>query len=185
MGDSKKEKAKEEETAKAKVASKKTKSKKAVIIKLIIALVIVIGGGVLFVGAVSGWFSDTKVTLDEEYYGEGATFMELTTEDYNELVDAGKSFVVFVDQGGCTTADRLREYMTQYMAESGILVYRMMFSDAKESSLHDQVKYYPSVAVISKGKVVRWLRADNDEDAPIYNNYEEFAKWMGKTLKTS
>ena len=87
-----------------------------------------------------------------------------------------------VDQSGCTTADRLREYVTRYMTETGILVYRMMFAEVKESSLHEKVKYYPSVAVVSKGKIVAYLRADEDADADKYNDYDAFKAWIGKYL---
>ena len=54
----------------------------------------------------------------------------------------------------------------------------MMFSEMKESKLYELVKYYPSVAVIKDGEVVKYLRADEDEDAGIYNNYEEFVDWL-------
>ena len=68
------------------------------------------------------------------------------------------------------------------MTETGILTYRMMFAEVKESSLHEQVKYYPSVAIVSRGKVMAYLRADSDEDVEIYNNYDAFKEWMGKYL---
>ena len=150
---------------------------------LVVALIVVLFGGVLFVGAASGWFDDPKVKLDAEYYAGGAEFMELTAGEYEGLVGAKKTFVVFVDQDGCTTADRLREYVTRYMTETGILVYKMMFEQVKESSLHDQVKYYPSVVVVDKGVVRAYLRADSDEDAGAYNNYDDFKAWMEKYLQ--
>ncbi len=168
---------------KGKKREAKKKSKKTAIIKLIVALVVVVVGGVLFVGAASGWFSKSEIVLDQEYYGEGANYQELSVGEYEGLINDGKSFLVFVDQSGCQTAEELKGYMSQYMARHGVLAYKMMFSDAKNSSLHDAVKYYPSVAIVSKGKVVAWLRADSDEDAAAYNNYDDFEKWMNKYLK--
>jgi len=155
------------------------------VLGLVVALVVVLIGGVLFVGAVSGWFDDPKVTLDAEYYCETdcGEFMEIDATSYNDLIAEKKSFVVFVDQGGCTTADRLREFVTKYAGEVGIKVYKMMFEEVKESSLYESVRYYPSVAVVTKGKVVSWLRADSDEDAPEYNDYETFKKWMDERIK--
>ena len=162
------------------------KKRKPGALGLVIALVVVVFGGVLFMGAVSGWFSDNKVVLDEEYYCsescEGEDFMSLTISEYEELIKEKKSFLVFIDQGGCTTADRLREYVSNYALEHGLKVYRMMFSEVKESSLHDQVKYYPSVAMVSRGNVISYLRADSDEDAILYNDYEAFKEWMGRYL---
>lgn len=153
--------------------------------QLVVLLVVVVGGTVLFVGAASGWFGGGKVVLDAEYYcGDNCDgeMMVLTGAEYEELVRGGGSFVVFVDQSGCTTADRLRGYVKDYALETGMKVYRMMFSEARETSLHDYVKYYPSVVVVSKGQVVGYLRADNDEDADMYNDYDAFHKWMERYL---
>lgn len=164
--------------------NKKKKSQKSTL-GLIIALAVVVVGSLVFVGAVGGWFSKIEVTLDAEYYCDGecdGELTDLTTEEYEELVSAGKSFLVFIDQGGCTTADRLRGYVKDYARGAGVKMYRMMFEEVKKSSLHDAVKYYPSVAMIRKGKPVVWLRADEDEDAEEYNNYETFKSWMEQYL---
>lgn len=159
-----------------------TKKKQRNIIWLVLMLVVVVVGGVLFVGAVSGWFGEQKVVLDAEYYNAQSGFTDLTAQEYEELVGAKKSFVVFVDQGGCTTADRLREYVGRYMEEAGVSVYKMMFAEVKESSLHEFVKYYPSVVIVSRGQVVAYLRADSDDDAKVYNNYEDLEGWMKRFL---
>ena len=147
---------------------------------LIVALVVVLGGGVLFVGAVSGWFSDTRVKIDAEFYCEEGCeeFTDLSVGDYEELIAKKKSFIVFVDQGGCTAADRLRGYVVDWARENGVKVMRIMFEGMRETSLHDYVKYYPSVALVSKGKVMRWLKADSDEDAEEYNDYTVFREWL-------
>ena len=151
---------------------------------LVIALVVVLAGGVLFVGAVSGWFSDGKVTLSQEYYDkEGAGLKDLSVDEYNKMVDEKKSFVLFVDQSGCTTADRLRGYVDNWAKEKGLEVGKMMFSEVKELPLHENVKYYPSVVVISHGKPVAWLRADADEDADVYNDEKTFREWIGRYVE--
>lgn len=160
---------------------KKTNKKPKISI-LIIALIAVLFGGVLFVGAVSGWFDNAKVVLDPEYYSKDATFLELTTEEYEKLIQEKKSFIVFIDQTGCTTADKLREFINKEMSKRGIVVYHMMFRDLKETSLYNQIKYYPSVAIIKKGKVKTFLSADSDEDADRYNNYDAFAAWFDQNI---
>ena len=153
---------------------------------LVIALVAVVGGSVLFVGAVAGWFGEKAVTLSEEYYNsEGSEFLELDKTKYDELVARGESFVVFVDQDGCKTADNLQGFLQDYMGKNKIAIYKMMFSEMKETGLHEKVKYYPSVAIISGGEAVKYLRADADEDADIYNNNEAFKTWMDKFVVKS
>jgi hypothetical protein len=72
--------------------------------------------------------------------------------------------------------------MLNYGGATGVKAYRMMFSDVRNSSLHDYVKYYPSVVVVSRGKPIVWLRADADEDSDAYNDEEAFKKWLSKYL---
>ena len=153
--------------------------------QLLIGLLLVVGGTTVFVVLASGAFSRVSMTVDTEYIcGESCDgeYMELSPEEYEKLVAEKKSFVVFVDQGGCTTADRLRGFVKDYASSHGFKVYKMMFEEMKETSLHDFVKYYPSVALISWGKVVGFLRADADEDSDAYNKYEAFEGWMGEYL---
>ena len=156
--------------------------------QLVLGLILVVGGTALFVVAVSGGFGESKAVLSSEYICEDkcdGEYMELNKDEYEKLVADKKSFVVFVDQNGCTTADRLEGFVKDWSSENGIKVYKIMFEDMKETSLHDFIKYYPSVAVISNGKAIGFLRADSDEDADAYNEYEAFEKWVEKYLKKS
>ena len=159
------------------------KKKQLGVLGVVIAIVVVLIVGVLVVAVSSGWFGDSKVVLDTEYVGEFQDFMPLSISEYDDLIKEGKSFVVFVDQEGCTTADRLRGYVEDYAKEKGLKVYRIMFSEVRESSLHEFVKFYPSVVLVSRGKPVAWLRADADEDADMYNDYDSFRGWIGRYLE--
>ena len=85
-----------------------------------------------------------------------------------------------MDQNGCETADTVREFVKDWATEKKVKVLRIMFSKMKETSLHEYVKYYPSVVVISEGRPIGYLRADNNEDAEMYNNYEVFKGWIEK-----
>lgn len=162
------------------------KKKQAGVLSLIVALVIVLFGSILFVGATSGWFDNDEAILDNEYICQDncdGEYTELDAAGYEDLIGSHKSFLVFVDQPECTTADRLRTFLTDYAKERQIRPYRMLFSETKNSSLHDSVKYYPSVAIISKGKVIGAMQADSDADAPAYNDYGAFKEWISRYLK--
>lgn len=166
------------------MSAEKKKQKK--VLGLVVGLVVVLFGGLLFMGAVSGWFDNPKAELDDEYICANECdedrIMDISAEEYEELIKKHKSFVILIDQGGCTTADRLRGYIDNYAKEAGIKVYRIMFDRMKESSLHEYVKYYPSVAVISKGRVIGYLRADSDDDADMYNDEGAFKTWIQSYL---
>ena len=154
------------------------------VLGLAIGLVLVLIGGVIAVGAIGGWFDDGKMELSPEYVNVAEPgLVELGVEEYGALVESGKSFVVFVDQGGCTTADRLETFVTNWAKDRGAQVYKIMFEEMKQTVLHEAVKYYPSVALVFKGKPVAWLRADADEDAEAYNDEEAFKGWMGRYVE--
>lgn len=166
---------------------KKVQKKGKKIWALVLALLAVVCGSVLFVGAVSGWFNGSVIAeVDSEYYCDNKCHLELkdvSIDEYNQMISDEKSFVVVVDQGGCTTADRIKEYAERYSNGRRFQVFKIMYSGIKETNLSEKVKYYPSVAVISKGKVITALRADSDEDAPIYNNYEDFENWLNRFVR--
>lgn len=159
---------------------RKEKKKQGKILGLAILLVIVLISSLVFVGAVSGWFEDTKVVLDREYTGKFEDFKTISAEEYEELINKKASFVLMIDQSGCHTADRLREFAKDWGTEKEVKFLKMMFSDMKGTSLHDYVKYYPSVVVISRGRPIGYLRADSDEDADEYNDYDAFKEWIEK-----
>ena len=167
-------------------ARKKGMPKWAKIGLLMVGLILVITESIVFAVSLVGWFDDKKkVEISSEYVcgaGEVPEFINVDAPGYEQLAAEKKSFVIFVDQGGCATADGLRERLMEYAKKKGIRINRIMFSEMKETTLHDKIKFYPSVAIISDGEVVAWLRADLAADAEIYNDYDALEKWLGKWL---
>ncbi len=158
---------------------KKGEKRRAILVAIVLAALVL--AAVAF-GVRDGWLGGAKVVLSEGYYGEFTDYQDLSVEKYEELVGKGDSFVLFVDQGGCETAERLRGFVKDWASEKDVKVQRIMFSEMKKTSLHELVKYYPSVVVVEKGKVRAFLRADSDEDADIYNDYEKFKGWIEKYI---
>ena len=154
--------------------------------QLVIGLILVVGGTVVFILAVSGVFSSPRAEISVEYLcGDDCSgeYIEIGVDEYEKLIEEKKSLVVFVDQGGCTTADRLEGYVSDWAKDKGVKPFKIMYEQMKKTSLADSVKFYPSVAVISNGKPIGWLRADEDEDSDAYNNYDAFLTWIQKYLK--
>ncbi|MBQ2695402.1 hypothetical protein IJG04_02070 [Candidatus Saccharibacteria bacterium] len=177
------EKSKQYEPSVQKNTKNMTKKKKVPnVAVLVVALVAVLGFGVLMAGGMSGWFDDGRASIDTEYYVENPEYIDLSVDGYNDLVEDKKSFVIFVDQSGCHTAEKIRDNLREYMEEKGLNVYHMMFADLKETSLYNYVRYYPSVVVVERGVPLVWLRADVDDDAEAYNNYEALAGWLNQHI---
>lgn len=155
------------------------KTPKIKLVLLALAAVAVFGGSILFVGAASGWFSGqeipVKVVLDPEYLGQYET-KSLDKTTYESLVEAKKSFIIISYLPGCTA--KILSFTSKFASENNITIYYMDFGTLKTTPLHDQVKYSPSVIIISKGEIADFLRSDKDEDTPKYNNYDDFSAWL-------
>ena len=131
-------------------------------------------------GVRGGWFNERKIVLEEEYLGEFTDYMSISAEDYEKLIEEKNSFILLVDQYGCNAADTMREFVKDWATEKKVKVLKIMFSEMRETSLHEYVKYYPSVAIISEGEVIGYLRADSNEDSEMFNDYEVFKNWVEK-----
>ena len=143
-------------------------------------LVLIISGVLLLIGVAILLFlilSSKKIILDSDQFGS-SEFIDISGEEYEKMSSEKKSFLVVVDQDGCITAAGMKKIAKEIMDEKNVKVYRIMFSDVREISMHDQVKHYPSFVIVEKGKIKAWLKADADEDTERYKNKEELKNWL-------
>ncbi len=175
----------------------KSNNSKKKTVWLLLGLVAVIGVTVLLIlglstggGVGDGWpvegGGSGTVVLDTDFdCGENCegNFINVDSTSYENLILNKQSFIVVVDQKACVTGVRLRGFIDDYVGESGLKAYRIMFEDMKQTSLYDKITYYPSVAVIDKGKMVAWLDAESNEDKPMFNEFESFNAWLNKYIK--
>lgn len=161
------------------------KNKRKIVSCLILGLVVVLILVVVATGLHNNWFDNEKVVLDDKYYcsdGCENSLIDLSDLEYEKLIDDNESFLIFVDQSGCNTADDMRGFVESYSSKNGIKFYRMMYEDLHSSTLHEQVKFYPSVVVVENGRIKNFLKADSDEDKNAYEDYEFFEKWLDRYL---
>ena len=126
-------------------------------------------------------YEPSTFRLDDEYYGE-SEMIELYKDEYEKLIAEQKTFVVMIDKVGCKTTETMRDNMASFPDDLKFKYYRMMWSEVRESSLHEYVKFTPSVAIIYKGKVKAWLQADRDEDSEYFNSAEALKQWLQKYI---
>lgn len=152
-------------------------SRRHVIALLVLVIIIVAVAAYTFF-----FLRQTPVQLNAEYYNSTAV-VDIDKDQYNQLIKDEKSFVVMVDNPGCTTTARMREFMSELPANLQFSYYRIMWQDAKETSLHDFVKYFPSIVVVDHGRVSYYLRADEDVDSNYYNDAAALQSWLEQRIK--
>lgn len=118
-----------------------------------------------------------KFYLEDKYYGKNQ-FVDITSADLNNLIKEKESFALFVYQPACVTSADFEQVLYDFMETNNIQIYKISFSDLKETEIKNTIKYYPSFAVFNKGKMVDYLDANSDEDLKYYKSKEGFTKWF-------
>lgn len=120
--------------------------------------------------------------LDEEMYDKSEA-IDIDKGTYEKLIADKKSFIIMIDKPDCFTTANLRRRMKEFPEEMQFKYYRIMWSQAKESSLHESVKFVPSVAIVREGKIIDFLDADSAEDTDKYNDAEALRSWIDEYIK--
>lgn len=150
-----------------------TKKKALIAGSACVAITAIAGTAILF----STNSDPSTFRLEDEYYAQSES-MDINKDDYEKLISENKTFVVMIDKPGCVTTKAMRENMANFPEDTQFKYYHMMWDDVKESSLHEYVKYTPSVAIVYRGKVKAFLKADSDDDAAYYNDAEALKNWI-------
>ena len=120
--------------------------------------------------------------LENIYYGK-KDITEIDKNKLNELTEKKESFAVFVYQPMCITSSDFESVLQNFLEENQISIYKIAFSNIKDTELGSKVQYYPSFIIYKKGKIVDFLEANKDEDVDCYTKEEGFKNWFTKYIK--
>ena len=120
--------------------------------------------------------------LENNYYGKN-NMTEININELNKLIDNKESFVVFVYQPLCITSTNFESILKDFLEEKKISIYKIAFSNIKNTKIGKTIKYYPSFIIYNKGKMVDFLEANKDEDIKYYTSKKEFESWFTKYIK--
>lgn len=123
-----------------------------------------------------------RFALSEEMYEE-AGLVDITAEEYADLVATKKSFVVVMHMVICPAEFPVRDVAKQLANEDGVRIYGLVEEEFKKTTLAQEVKYLPSMAIIREGELVDYLDAEADEDLLVYKTVEELRKWLGRWVE--
>ena len=117
-----------------------------------------------------------KIYLDNEYYGSGE-FIEISAEEYNNL--ESNNYVLFTYNSYCNLAVPCDKVFLEAIKKNHINILSMTFEEFKNTKLYNDVKYAPSVIIVSDGKIIDYLDANDDEDLEKYQSSDAFSEWLG------
>lgn len=149
--------------------------KKIVIFIIVLSLVV----GIILIG--SKTLNKKAFSLDDDYYGTKEV-LEIKNDKLEELISKKKNFVVFIYQPLCTTSGDFSKVLDDFLEEEQLSIYKLAFSNIENSELKNKVKYYPSVVIYKKGKIVAYLEANKNDDIKYYESKEGFKEWLSKYI---
>ena len=143
--------------------------KKKVLICLFSALTILLAG--------CDFGSTKKFYLDDEFYGSWK-MIEITAEKFSELDN--ENYVLFTYNNFCAMAIPCEEIFDEFLEQNDVTFLSMRYDEFKKTTLHETVKFAPSIVVVKNWKVIAYLDSEKDEDLVRYQDVEEFGKWINK-----
>ncbi len=152
--------------------------KKKVIICISIIFILIITIGIILLTNKR----EKPFYLEDKYYGTN-NMTEIKMDDLNKLIDKKESFAIFIYQPMCVTSSNFESVLSDFLEDNQISIYKIAFSNVKNTDIGKVVKYYPSFIIYNKGKMIDFLEADKDEDVKYYSSKKEFANWFTKYVK--
>ena len=144
-------------------------NKKLLIIPILLLLAIII--------VIIKNLPEKQFYLEDNYYGE-SKIIEIDKDKLENLIDDKESFALFIYQPACVTSSNFEKVIKEFLEENSITIYMIAFSNIKETSLGENVKYYPSFAIYNKGKLIDNLEADKNDDLKYFESKKGFQKWF-------
>ena len=120
---------------------------------------------------------ETKFYLEDKYY-DSSEFIEIDKSDLEKLIDDKESFALFIYQPACVTSANFEKNLTEFSKDNNLTIYKIAFSNIKDTSLSKYIKYYPSFAIFNKGNIISYLDANSDKDLKYYKSKKDFTDWF-------
>lgn len=140
------------------------------LIILFVTLLICIGGFLIF-------HQHQTFSLSPEFYGQ-SELRDISADELQELISEQKTFVLLAHQPNCQASAELSNIVRQFSEQNSVTIYRIAFSDLKNSALVDGLRFYPTFVIYHNGEVVDFLEADSAEDVSAYTSLGGFTEWF-------
>ena len=120
-----------------------------------------------------------KIYLSNEFYGEG-NFKEINNDSINQYNN--KTYLLFTYNNYCSLPIPCDKIFLEVAKKNNISILSMPFSEFKKTVFYDTVKYAPSIIIVDKSKVIKYLDANKDEDLEKYQDVDKFEKWLNENI---
>lgn len=122
-----------------------------------------------------------KFSLEEIYYNEGK-FLDANSIEMEQLLEEKKSFLLYSYNNYCSLPIPCETIFETVMKKYKIDVVQLPFAELKKTKLYETVSLAPTIIIIKEGKIIEYLKADQDSDLEKYQDAKAFEKWLKKYI---
>ena len=143
---------------------------------IILVVLIVIGSSIMYI-----YRDKEKFYLEDTYYNKGG-LKNTTIKEVNNLIKNKKSFILFTYNDFCSFSVPCDSVFEESSNKLNIEILQIPYRDFKKTVLNKKIEYGPSVLIINKGKIVKYLDAEKDNDKELYQDTKKFNSWLQKYI---
>ncbi len=125
--------------------------------------------------------NENQFVLDSEYYNKGE-YIQIDSDKVKELVDNKKTFLLFTYNNYCNFPVPCDSIFQEVMDKYKIDVLKIPFDKFKDTDFYETVKFAPSLMIIKEGKIIDYLKADEDGDMDKYQDVKAFRNWLNSYI---
>ena len=155
-------------------------NKKTIII-LCISFVLILSIAIIVILTKDNKYNGDVFYLDDEYYDSGE-FIESDSKSVEQLIDNKSTFLLFVYNNYCSLPISCETIFQEGIKHYKINAFEITFENLKSTSIYDTVKLAPSFVIIKDGKIIDYLKADDDDDLDKYQDVDAFKSWLNKYI---
>ena len=122
-----------------------------------------------------------KFYLEDIYYQSGE-YLSVTPGEVKEALANKKSFLLFTYNNFCNFEVPSDQVFQKTMTKYHIDVLKVPFEEFKETSFYNTIKLGPTLVIVKEGKIVDYLKADEDADIDKYQKEKTFEQWLGQYI---
>ena len=125
--------------------------------------------------------NENGLVLDDICYSSN-DFIDIDNEYLNKT--PLNNYVLFIYNNYCSLPIPCEKIFKEYMDKYDVSFLSMNIDEYKKTGFYSEVKYAPSVLVISNGNIVAFLDAESDDDLGKYQDVNEFETWINNYIYT-
>ena len=120
-----------------------------------------------------------KFYLNNKYYNKGE-YISVDSKDIDNIKN--DSMIIYTYNNFCNLPIHCENIFKEFMNKYKIDFISIPFIEFKKTSFYSGVSYAPSIIITKNGKIVDYLKADNDSDYDKYQKEDVFEKWLSEYI---